>query len=273
MLLALALFALPLPMASAMGDADASLQASAGHFDPRAEAELVVLLNRTRGEFGLPLLTVDQRLTEAARKHSTLMADHSAIAHRFEGEPDLPIRISNEGLPFDSVSENVALDNRTAATVHEGFMHSPPHRSTILDAQYDTVGVGVLREGDDLWVTEDFARKLPEMSDHDAEAAVQAAVAEYARSHRLTAPSRRTELQLRPMACRMARKDRLESEDALRLPRVSGVLAWTATDPAKLPAGISHVLSSEVSGYALGACFAPSASHPGGAYWIVMVTY
>jgi hypothetical protein len=271
--LALALFALPLPMDSAIGDAEPALQASSGHFDPQAEAELVALLNRTRGEYGLPPLTVDRRLTEAARKHSTLMAEHSVMAHRLEGEPALPTRISNEGLPFDSVSENLALNNQSAASAHDSLMHSPPHRAAILDAQYNTVGVGVLRDGSDLWVTEDFARKLPELSDHDAEAAVQAAVAQYARSHRLTAPSRRTELRLRPMACGMAAKDRLQSEDALRLPDMKGVLVWTATDPAELPDGISHVLSSKTLGYALGACFAPSASHPGGVYWIVMVTY
>jgi hypothetical protein len=51
------------------------------------------------------------------------------------------------------------------------------------------------------------------------------------------------------------------------------VLVWTADDPAKLPKGISQVMSPQVSGYALGACFAPSVSHPGGVYWIVMVTY
>lgn len=271
--MALALFALPLPTDSAVGDAQPSVQANSTHFDPQAEAELVALLNRARGEYGLPPLRVDQRLTEAARKHSALMAEHSAIAHRFEGEPALPTRISAEGLPFDSVSENVALNNQSAAAAHDGLMHSPPHRSAILSAQYNTVGVGVLRDGDDLWITEDFARKLPEMSNPDAEAAVQAAVAQYAKSHGFTAPSPRTELELRPMACHMAAKDRLESEDALRLPDVKGVLVWTATDPAKLPAGISQVLSRKTLGDALGACFAPSASHPGGVYWIVMVTY
>lgn len=271
--MALALFALPLPMDSATGDAEPGLQASSPHFDPQAEAELVALLNRTRGEYGLPPLTVDQRLTEAARKHSTLMAEHSVMVHRLEGEPALQTRISNQGLPADSVSENLALNNQSAVSAHNSLMHSPPHRAAILDAQYNTVGVGVVRDGSDLWVTEDFARKLPELSDHDAEAAVQAAVAQYARSHRLAAPSRRTELRLQPMACRMAAKDRLESEEALRLPGVQGILAWTATDPAKLPEGISHVLSRETSGYALGACFASSASHPGGVYWLVLVTY
>jgi uncharacterized protein YkwD len=269
----LALFALPLPMDTATGDAEPGQQASSAHFDPKAEAEMVALLNRARSEYGLPPLPVDQRLTEAARKHSTVMAEHSAIGHHFEGEPPLQIRISNEGLPADTVSENVALSNRDAAAAHEGLMHSPPHRAAILNAEYNTVGVGVLRQGNYLWVSEEFARKLPELSNSEAESAAQAAVEQYARRHGFRAPSRRTELQLRPMACSMARKDKLESGAALRLPGVAGVLAWTANDPGILPKGISEALSRETSQDALGACFAPSASHPGGVYWIVMVTY
>ena len=260
-------------MQGTVGDREPSWQAGSTSFDAKAEAELVTLINGARSQYGLPPLMVDQRMTEAARKHSVLMAEHAAIGHRFEGEPAVQTRISSEGLPADSVSENVALSNRGVAAAHDGLMHSPPHRSAILSAQYNTVGVGVLRDGDDLWVTEDFAHKLREMSNPEAEAAVQAAIAHYARSRGFSAPSRKTELRLRAMACSMAAKDRLESEDALRLTGAQGVLVWTATDPADLPKGMSQTLSRNTSQDALGACFAPSKSHPGGVYWIVLVTY
>jgi hypothetical protein len=75
------------------------------------------------------------------------------------------------------------------------------------------------------------------------------------------------------MACQMALNDALDSSAAMRLSEVHGVLAWTAVDPAKLPKGIGQVLKPQISGYSLGACFAPSVSHPGGVYWVVMVTY
>jgi uncharacterized protein YkwD len=242
-------------------------------FDAAAETELVTLINKARADNGLPPLTVDSRLTHAARKHSERMAQDSVTAHQLEGEPPLPTRITNEGLPADGVSENIASTNRNILTAHDGLMHSAPHRRTILDPHYDAIGVGVIRDGDDIYVTEDFARKLPEYSERQAEAVVQAAIAQYAKAHGLNAPSRSTELQLRRMACSMALRDKLESGDALRLTGARGVLAWTATDPAKLPKGIAQVLSQQTSGDALGACFAPSVSHPGGVYWIVMVTY
>ena len=47
------------------------------------------------------------------------------------------------------------------------------------------------------------------------------------------------------MACAMALSDALDGNDALQLPGVHGVLAWTADDPAQLPKGIAQVLSPQ----------------------------
>jgi len=242
-------------------------------FDTAGEAQLVELINQARREQGLQPLTVDERLTRAARKHTVLLAQHAQLSHQFEGEPPPQIRFSNENLPSDRQSENVALNSLDVASAHDGLMHSPPHRKTILDPAFNVVGVGVLRSGDDIYVTEDFARKLPEYSESQAEASAQAAIEQYAKSHKFLAPARKPQLQLRHMACTMALYDALDSGDALRLPGVHGVLAWTADDPAQLPKGIAQVLSQQTSGYSLGACFAPSVIHPGGVYWVVMVTY
>lgn len=242
-------------------------------FDTAGEAQLVELLNQARSEQGLQPLVVDDRLTKAARKHTELMVQHSQLSHQFEGEPPMQIRFSNENLPSDRQSENLALNNRDIASAHEGLMHSPPHRKSILDPEFNVVGIGVLRSGEEIFVTEDFARKLPEYSEPQAEASAQAAIEQYAKSRGLHAPVRRPQLQLRHMACQMALNDALNSSDALQLPGAHGVLAWTGDDPAQLPKGIAQVLSSQTSGYSLGACFAPSVRHPGGVYWVVMVTY
>ncbi|MGA7461692.1 MAG: CAP domain-containing protein [Candidatus Korobacteraceae bacterium] len=246
--------------------------APAAQFDAAAEAQLVQLINQTRSQQGLAPLTVDERLTRAARKHTQLMVQHLALSHQFDGEPPPQTRFSNEGLPSDSSSENVAL-NQNIPGAHDALMHSPPHRAAILDPSYNVVGVGVLQTDEGFFVTEDFARKLPEMSEQEAEAAVQKSIQRYALSSGFPAPGRRPQPQLRHIACQMALNDALDSSAAMGLPEVHGVLAWTAADPAKLPKGIGQVLKPQISGYSLGACFAPSVSHPGGVYWLVMVTY
>ena len=246
--------------------------APAAQFDASAEAQLVQLINQARTEHGLAPLTVDERLTRAARKHTQLMAQHLTLSHQFDGEPPPQTRFTNEGLPADSSSENVAL-NQTVPGAHDALMHSPPHRAAILDPNFNVVGVGVLETGEGYFVTEDFARKLPEMSEVEAEAAVQTSIERYARSNGFSPAGRKPQPPLRHIACQMALNDALDSSAAMRLPEVHGVLAWTAADPAKLPKGIGQVLKPQISGYSVGACFAPSVSHPGGVYWLVMVTY
>ncbi len=201
------------------------------------------------------------------------MCRHETLSHQFEGEPSLQLRIANEGLPSDLESENVGLNNRSVAEANEGFLHSPPHLRAMLDPDFNVVGVGVLRSGDEIYVTEDFARKLPQLSEPQAEAKVEAAIRQYYKSRVTPTTTGDIQAQLRHIACDMALNDSVNAGAAMQLPGVHEVFAWTAGDPAKLPKGIDKVLLPEPSGYALGACFAPSVSHPGGVYWLVIVTY
>ncbi len=151
-------------------------------------------------------------------------------------------------------------------------MDSPLHRRNLLDPDYNVVGVGILRRGGNIYVTEDFARRLSEYSEPQAEAALQSAIEHYVRSVGLQVPARKPEPRLRHMACDMALNDALNNQAAAQLPGAHEVMVWTAGDPGKLSDQVKKRLSQAVpSGYALGACFAPSVSHPGGLYWLVML--
>jgi hypothetical protein len=242
-------------------------------FDGHGEMELVALINKARVSQGLQPLTVDERLARAARKHSELMAQRSALSHQFDDEAPLQVRFGDESFPSDRQGENVALD-QYVSSAHDILMHSPRHRANILNPNYDTVGVGIVRSGGNLYVTEDFAHRLPELSEPQTEAALQHAIEAYAKAHGLIPSARKPLPSLRHMACDMAVNDALNDQDAAQLPGVRGVFAWTAGDPGKLPSGIDKLLSQGLpSGYSLGACFAPSVSHPGGVYWLIMVSY
>jgi uncharacterized protein YkwD len=250
-----------------------SPRASSAGFDAMSEAALLDLINQARADHGLQPLAVDDRLTQAARKHSELMVEHSALSHQFEGEPPVQIRFSDESFPSDREGENVDLD-QTVNSAHQALMHSPAHRANILDPNYNAVGIGIVRSRGNIYVTEDFARRLPEYSEPEADAALQHAIEHYERSRGLTAPVRKPQSSLRHMACEMALNDALDDQGPAALPGVHESFAWTAGDPAKLPSGVMKVLSQGLpSGYSLGACFAPSVSHPGGIYWVVMVSY
>jgi Cysteine-rich secretory protein family len=246
---------------------------TASQFDAAGEAQLVELINRSRAQQGLPPYSLDSRLTEAARKHTELMEQNGELSHQFPGEPAVDVRVSNEGLPSDREGENIDL-NQTISGAHDALMRSPPHRANILDPEYNAVGVSVIRSGEDIYVTEDFARRLPQYSEPQAEAAVQESIQSYQRAHGFPAPVRKPLTPLRRLACDMALNDSLDLTPASKLPNVHDVFGWTGGNPAELPKGIERLMGAGLAGgYSLGACFAPSVSHPGGVYWLIMVSY
>jgi Cysteine-rich secretory protein family len=242
-------------------------------FDAAGEKQLVELINQERAHEGLQALVTDERLSQAARRHTELMVKHGGLSHQFDGEPSLQARIADANLRSDRQAENVALE-MDAAGAHAVLMNSPPHRANILSSNYNAVGVGVMRSGERLYVTEDFARRLPDYSEPEADAVLQKAIANYARSQGLFVPPRKPQATIRQMACDMALIDALDAGTPKSIAGVHRVLAWTATDLEQLPDGVKAVLSQPLtSGYSLGVCFASSVSHPGGIYWVVMVAY
>ena len=242
-------------------------------FDEGGEQQLVQLINQERTSQGLPPLTVDRRLTQAARKHTELMVEHKALSHQFDGEPEMQVRFSDEDFPSDQEGENIGF-NKDLPSAHKDLMHSPPHRANILDANYNVVGVGVIRNGRRVYVTEDFAHRPTEYSEPEADAVLQRALEIYATTHGMPTPMRKPQSQLRHMACDMALNDSLQGRKVADLLGVREVAAWTTAVPGELPSSAKQLLSRPMSsGYSLGACFAPSVSQPGGVYWVVMVVY
>ncbi len=238
-----------------------------------AEQQLFLLINQERVKEGLPPLQLDERLARAARKHSRVMVQNDSLSHQFEGEESLQLRLSDEHVRCDHDGENIALDS-DVAVAHIMLMQSPPHRANILSPQFNAVGIGIIKSDDLIYITEDFAHVLPDYSEPQADAVAQQAIGEYEKSQGVPVSTRRPLPQLRQMACHMALDDKLDSKKASEIPGVTSAVAWNASDLQKLPPSLKKLLEQPLSsGYSLGVCFAPSVSHPGGVYWLVMVTY
>lgn len=245
-----------------------ALVAAAHQQAPDVEREVFYLLNREREAEGIAPVEWDDRLAEAARGHAEVMAAHHAIAHDFRGEPDLKRRVIAGGLRFDRLAENVALA-ATPAEIHDSLMQSPPHRANILNPGYNAAGVGAIRVGDELFVVEDFAHRLVTYTSDQAEDAVAAAVRKARGSGDLT---RLSEPVLREQACAMAEHDSLTTpEVTAKLPRARFILRFTAPDPDRLPASlVAEAANPARSQFAVGGCFARSATYPEGTYWFVV---
>jgi uncharacterized protein YkwD len=121
-----------------------------------AEQMLYDAVNRERSSLGLRQLQWDNALANAARLHTTLLATHDSLSHRFDGEADLQTRLRMAGASFSLVAENVA-EAPDVSTLHIAWMNSAPHRANILDPQVDSIGIAIERRGEEYYATQDFA--------------------------------------------------------------------------------------------------------------------
>ena len=125
--------------------------------EPRAERDLFSAVNQARRNQGLAPLRWDESLAAAARRHAVIMAQHRTAEHAFEGEPGLSARVKEVGFHFSWLSENVT-QGPTPEFIHTQFMKSPNHRANILDRDMNSIGVGVVERGGQLFAVEDFAQ-------------------------------------------------------------------------------------------------------------------
>ena len=227
------------------------------------EAEILRLVNQERAQRGLPELAVEERLRQAAREHSRVMAAGEQLRHQVTGEADVSERLAATGLRFSAAAENIgrvdADDGAPAA--HRALMDSPKHRANILSEKYNRVGLGVVRRGERLWVTQDFARAFPALSAEEMKAALVAGIARQRQRHSLAALRVVDQDEFRRLACRAD----LNSRELLgRLPggRIGMVLTTFEAEPLPQPLA-DAALSISATALAVGAC--AMGPEPGGA--------
>jgi hypothetical protein len=241
--------------------------------DEQAEQRMVQLINRERAQRGLSTLVIDERLTRAAREHTRLLIKYDELEHQFRGEPALELRLSATGIRFDTSGENLALDGDGADSAHDALMHSPPHRTNILRPEFSTVGVGAIWSRGVLYVTEDFAHRISEVTVGEMEDAVARAINERRRTAHALNLMRVQQPELRDWACDMARHNELNTTRAHSLQMVSNVLAFTINDMDKMPDALNSLRSIPASKLGVGACYAKSASYSTPVFWVLAVTF
>jgi hypothetical protein len=130
--------------------------------------QLLQATNEDRARQGLGPLKWDPALARAAQRHASLMVGQGALSHQYAGEAELETRVADQGAHFRVVAENLALAP-TPAAVEDEWMHSPHHRANILDARLDEIGIGIVRQGNNLWAVEDFSAGVAAMGSSQIE--------------------------------------------------------------------------------------------------------
>jgi uncharacterized protein YkwD len=110
--------------------------------------QVVDLTNAERARAGLPALSIDQRLMNAAHAHSADQAARDKMTHTGSDGSDAGDRIARQGYSFRAWAENVAMGYPDAASVMEGWMGSDGHRANVLSVHVTQIGVGLVYAAD-----------------------------------------------------------------------------------------------------------------------------
>ncbi len=108
------------------------------------ESRVLELINQERTSRGIPALILDQRLSDAATKHSQNEAlKHTSDHFLFGVSPGT--RIAREGYYARHWAEDIYYGSGDVSTPEAAvnwWMNSPPHREAILDPQNVNAGIG-----------------------------------------------------------------------------------------------------------------------------------
>jgi uncharacterized protein YkwD len=271
--------------------AAASKNAPPAVIDEKAEAEMVKLVNQERAAKGLPELMLDPRLRDTARFHSVYVQGAGQVGYEFPGEPKIHARMGMMNVLEDKAAENVSLapDIQMA---HQHMMSSDVMRDNVLSTTYNRIGIGVLRQGDKLFIVEDFARLLNEQSVEEVEKEVANALNE-ARRARKTTPLTYVEMaSLRKTACDMAAKNKIDPNAApvsmsnadihgmnsaavdARDSMATFTVTFTTFHPNEPPTSVlKDSFEPRYTVVSTGACFERTDSYPQGTYWVTVLLY
>lgn len=113
------------------------------------ETRLLAKVNAARASRGVPALRASPYLASYARQHARSMAARGGLFHTAN---------FNVLCCWTAVGENIARYS-TVTRAHVALMNSPPHRANLLNPTFRQVGIGIVKSGGKLWVTQVFRRK------------------------------------------------------------------------------------------------------------------
>lgn len=107
-------------------------------------SRLIESTNQKRSEAGIPTVTLNAELSQAAAEKATDMFDHDYWAHNSpQGKTPWDF-IHGAGYVYVVAGENLAKNFNDSDAVVEAWMNSPSHRENLLRSQYKDVGFAIV---------------------------------------------------------------------------------------------------------------------------------
>ena len=110
-------------------------------------SEVIRLTNEKRAEVGLPALTENSVLDQAAQSKGADMLNKDYWSHIAPDGTQPWTFFINAGYKYRYAGENLARDFSSASSAVDAWMASPSHKENILSSKYKEIGIAVV-EGD-----------------------------------------------------------------------------------------------------------------------------
>ena len=107
--------------------------------------EIINATNQQRLAAGLPLLTLNNKLTTVAELKAADMVKNDYFNHVSPYNVPMSYWYSEAGYDYRYAGENLAVDFTDDRNIITAWMESPKHRENLLNPDYTEVGVAVLR--------------------------------------------------------------------------------------------------------------------------------
>lgn len=140
------------------------LRSSASFFE---SGSVVDLINKDRTERNILPLTIDQKLSEVAKKKAEDMLDNDYFAHTSPSGVTPWHWFDVVGYDYAFAGENLAINFSDPANQHQALMNSETHKRNILNEKYEEIGVAVVKgkiDGKQTIITvQEFGTKMKSM--------------------------------------------------------------------------------------------------------------
>jgi len=108
--------------------------------------QILDLTNQQRQAQGLPLLTINQELIQAAQAKGADMIAKNYWAHTSPDGLTPWVWFKNAGYRYLYAGENLARDFADSSSVVNAWMNSPTHRENIVSNRYREMGIAVIND-------------------------------------------------------------------------------------------------------------------------------
>lgn len=144
-------FTFLMPLNSSFGSGHSTIRKS-GTVDAAAERDFLNRTNALRASKGLGPLTFNNELIAKARAWSQTQASAGTIFHS-----NLASGVTQN---WKRLGENVGM-GPYVEPIHDALVRSPRHYENLVDPGFTEVGIGVVKQGDVIYVTQVFMEFMP----------------------------------------------------------------------------------------------------------------